>query len=83
METAPVADRLACTGVAFHIKVATMVLPGTTDGEVLGPMPAPAMGRLDPLTAIIEAGDTRRTKPFEWPNSHWRGAYFGQYPKVR
>jgi hypothetical protein len=82
METAPVADHPGCTGVAFHIKVATMVLPGTTDGGVLGPMPAPAMARLDPLTVIIEAESTG-TKPFEWPNSHWRVAYFGQYPKVR
>jgi hypothetical protein len=73
METAPVADHPGCTGVGLRIGVATMVLPGTTDGGVLGPMPVPAMGRLDPLTAIIEAEDTRRTKPFEWPNSHWGG----------
>jgi hypothetical protein len=54
METAPVADHPGCTGVAFHIKVATMVLPDTTDGAVLGPMPDPAMARL----AIIEAEST-------------------------
>jgi hypothetical protein len=63
METAPVADHPGCTGVAFHIKVATMVLPGTTDGGALGPMPGPAMARLDPLTAIIEADSTGTKRP--------------------